>query len=122
MASFYNTEGYKQDLVLTITNANDHVDASMVWLVNLPSYYSPALFQTDSYCIINGAQLTCLVDPSTPYQLILKDSPVTVTAGVAYQLTIMGLASPRKIYTNDAYPQRYIFVGVLLDSTSTSYV
>ena len=34
----------------------------------------------------------------------------------------MGLASPRNIYTNDAYPQRFIFVGVLLSSSATSYI
>ena len=41
LASYYNTEGYKQDIVFTITNINDVVDASMVWVVNFPSYYSP---------------------------------------------------------------------------------
>ena len=39
--SYFNTEGYKQDIVFTLTNSNDNVDASMVWIINFPSYYSP---------------------------------------------------------------------------------
>ena len=94
----------------------------MIWVVNFPSYYSPDLFQQDSYCTINGAQTTCMVDPTTPYQLLVKMSPVTVNAGITYKITIVGLSTPRKIYTNNVYPQRYIFIGVLTSSTSTRYV
>ena len=108
--------------MISVTNSNDNVDANMVWVINFPSYYSPDLFQQDAYCLINGAKTDCSVDPTTPYQLLVKNSPVTVTSGTAYEIIIVGLASPRNIYTNDAYPQRFIFIGVLLSSTSNSYV
>ena len=72
IVSYYNTEGYKQELVFTITNANDNVDSKMVWIINFPSYYSPDLFQEDAYCTINGAKMICKVDPTTPYQLIIS--------------------------------------------------
>ena len=122
LVSYYNTEGYKQDLVFTITNVNNNVDDKMVWVFNFPSYYSPDLFQQDAYCTINGAQTNCQVDPTTPYQLLVSNSPVTVNIGTSYDITIVGLATPRAIYMNNVYPQRYIFVGVLPSSSSTSYV
>ena len=122
LVSYYNTEGYKQDIIFSLTNVNDNVDSSMVWVINFPSYYSPELFQQDAYCLINGAKTDCQVDPTTPYQLLITNSPDTVTAGTSYEITIVGLATPRNIYTNDAYPQRFIFVGVLLSSAASSYV
>lgn len=94
----------------------------MLWVINFPSYYSQTLFQQEPYCTLNGAKIPCRVDTASPYQLIVYKSPVTVLAGTAYELTVAGLAAPRNIYTNDAYPQRYIFVGVLLSASATSYV
>lgn len=122
LVSYYNAEGFKQDLIFTITNVNDNVDASMVWVINFPSYYSPELFQQDAYCLIDGAKTDCQVDPTTPYQLLVTNSPVTVAAGSSYDITVVGLAAPRSIYTNNVYPQRFIFVGILLSSAATSYI
>lgn len=121
LTSYFNTEAYKQDLVFTIVNTNNNVDSNMVWVFNFPSYYSSHLFQQDAYCTINGTPLTCAPDPTTPYQLLLSASPVTVLSGTAYQITLVGMAAPRRIYTNNAYPLRYIFIGVLVSSTSTTY-
>lgn len=121
MASYFNTEGYKQDVVFTITNAQINVDQSVLWIVNFPSYYSPDLFQNDAYCMINSAKTACQVDPTTPYQLIISNSPVTVMAGTPYTISVVGLAAPRALYTNGAYTQRYIFMGILQNSTSTAY-
>ena len=122
LVSYFNTEGYKQDIIFTITNAKDNVDSNMVWIINFPSYYSPDLFQQDAYCTINGAEATCYKDTTTPYQLIITGSPVTVTAGISYELAVVGLASPRSVYTNDVYPQRNLFVGILTSLTSSVYV
>jgi len=121
MVSYFNTEGYKQDLVFTLTNTNVNVDYNVIWIINFPSYYSPDLFQVDPYCMVNGASTNCQVDPNTPYQLVVSNSPVTATAGTAYTVSVLGLSGPRGIYTNNAYSQRYIFVGVLQNSTSTAY-
>ncbi len=44
MASYYNTEGYKQEIDFTIVNSDLNVDSNMVWVINFPSYYSPQLF------------------------------------------------------------------------------
>ena len=121
MASYFNTEGYKQDVVFTITNTDVNVDDNVVWIINFPSYYSPDLFQNDAYCMVNAAKTACQVDPTTPYQLIVSSSPSTVMAGTAYTVSVMGLAAPRALYTNGAYAQRYIFVGVLQNSGSTYY-
>lgn len=55
MVSYFNTEGYKQDIIFTILNTIVNVDSKVVWIVNFPSYYSPELFQNDPYCLVNGA-------------------------------------------------------------------
>ena len=94
----------------------------MRWIINFPSYYSPHLFQNDAYCLINDAQIPCVIDSNAPYQLIISESPVTVNAGTSYTLSVLGLSAPRSLYTNDEYPQRYIFVGVLVSSDSTAFV
>lgn len=78
LQSFFNTEGYKQDIVFTITNQNDKVNSLMRWVINFPSYYSSQLFQGLPYCLINGSPIPCSVDPTTPYQLLIYDSPATV--------------------------------------------
>ena len=109
-------------MIFTLTNDEDNVDSSMIWVINFPSYYSPELFQQDAYCTLNSAKIDCAVDSTTPYQLLITASPVTVDAGTSYEIAVIGLSSPRNIYTNDAYPQRYIFVGVLTSSASTFYV
>jgi hypothetical protein len=121
IVSYYNTEGYKQQIDISIVNSVSGVDDKMVWIINFPSYYSPQLFQQDAYCMIDTAAIPCLADPTTPYQLIVKNSPKTISLGVAYKISIIGLAAPRSIYTNNAYPSRYIFIGVLQNSASSSY-
>lgn len=121
MLSYYNTEGYKQDVVFTLTNTDVNVDQNVVWIINFPSYYSPDLFQNDAYCMVNSAKTNCHIDSTTPYQLIVSGSPSTVMAGTAYTVSVHGLAAPRSLYTNGAYAQRYIFIGVLPNSTSTAY-
>jgi hypothetical protein len=93
----------------------------MVWIINFPSYYSPQLFQNDAYCMIDTAVIDCSVDLNTPYQLIVSNSPKMTNAGVAYTISVIGLASPRNLYTNNAYQSRYIFVGVLQNSSSTYF-
>jgi len=121
LTSFFNTEGYKQQVDFTIVNLVLNVDQKMVWIINFPSYYSPQLFQTDAYCMIDTAVIDCVVDPNTPYQLIVSNSPKMVNAGIAYKISVIGLAGPRNPYTNNAYPSRYIFVGVLQNSASSAY-
>lgn len=93
----------------------------MIWIINFPCYYSPQLFQTDAYCMIDTAVIDCVVDSNTPYQLIVSNSPKMKNAGTAYTISVIGLAAPRNPYTNNAFLSRYIFVGVLQDSTSAYF-
>lgn len=44
MVSYFNTEGYKQDIIFTLVNTAVNVDSNMVWVINLPSYYSSQIF------------------------------------------------------------------------------
>jgi hypothetical protein len=121
IASYFNTEGYKQQIDFSIVNSQLNVDENMVWIINFPSYYSPQLFQQDSYCMIDSAAIPCSIDSNTPYQLVVTSSPKTKIAGVPYILSVVGLACPRNLYTNNAFPSRYIFIGVLQNSSSTYY-
>lgn len=121
LASYFNTEGYKQQIDFTLVNSALNVDSNMVWVINFPSYYSSTLFQLDPYCMINGAVISCAPDPNTPYQLIITNSPKTINAGTPYVISVVGLACPRALYTNNANPSRYIFIGVLQNSGSSSY-
>lgn len=121
LSSYFNTEGYKQDITFTIVNSILNVDSNMIWIINFPSYYSPQIFQTNAYCMIDSAVISCTIDPTTPYQIIVSKSPKMIDAGVAYQIQIIGIACPRKLYTNNVYPNRYIFIGVLQNSQSTVY-
>ena len=119
--SYFNTEGYKQQIDFSIVNSALNIDDKMVWVINFPSYYSPQLFQQDPYCTIDSAVLPCSVDPNTPFQLIVSNSPKTKSAGVAYTISVIGLSCPRNLYTGSAYPNRYIFIGVLQNTTSVEY-
>jgi hypothetical protein len=93
----------------------------MIWIINFPSYYSPLIFNYEPYCLIDGSPINCYADTNTPYQLILDMSPAIIAAGVSYTVSIVGVACPRVIYMDDTFPNRYIFLGILENSQSTSY-
>ena len=44
MVSYFNTEGYKQDIIFTLVNTAVNVDSNVVWIINFPSYYSSQIF------------------------------------------------------------------------------
>jgi hypothetical protein len=71
--------------------------------------------------MIDSAVIPCSVDPNTPYQLVVSSSPKIKNVGVPYVLSIVGVACPRNLYTNNAFLSRYIFIGVLQNSSSTYY-
>lgn len=119
MDALFNTEGLEQRVTFTIVNQNLVVDDDTVWIVNFPSYYYEELFNFTPYCMIDTAPIECAADPITPYQVVIKKSPKIVSAQTQYEISIHRLTSPRSIYTNDYYPSRYLFVGVLENSTST---
>ena len=85
----------------------------MLWIINFPSYFSPQLFEQDAYCMIDSAVIPCMADPTTRYQIIVKNSPKTVYAGSPYKISLIGIACPRRLYANNVYPSRFMFVGVL---------
>jgi hypothetical protein len=113
ISTLFNTEGYKQQIDITIVNVNLNVNSEMMWIINFPSYFSPQLFEQDAYCMIDSAMIPCMADPNTPYQIIVKSSPKTVYAGNSYKISLVGIACPRRLYANNAYPNRFMFVGVL---------
>ena len=121
MDALFNTQGLEQRLTFTIVNQNIVVDDDTVWIVNFPSYYYEQLFNFSPYCMIDTAPIECAADSVTPYQVVIKKSPKIISAQTQYQISIHRLTSPRSIYTNNYYPSRYLFIGVLQNSTSTQY-
>ena len=119
--ALFNTEGLEQRLVFTIVNQDLVVDDETVWVVNFPSYYYEELFNFIPYCMIDTAPIDCAADPTTPYELIIKNSPKIIYAQSSYEISVHRLTSPRSIYTNDYFPSRYLFIGILETETSTIY-
>lgn len=121
MNAFFNTEGYEQKLVFTMINTKKVVNSDMVWIINFPSYYNQWLFNYNPYCMIDSTPIECLADPTTPYQLIIRNSPKIITNGTLYTISVHRLTCPRAKYTNDYYRSYYLFVGVLETVSSTVY-
>ena len=93
----------------------------MVWVINFPSYYSDNLFRPYPYCLIDSAPIECLQDPSTPYQMLIRNSPKIVEAEQVYRLTVMGIQCPKALYLQGRYPLRYLFFGILPDQAADSF-
>lgn len=125
-SSIFNTEGVEQQLNFNITHNDTNVDSSTIWYINLPVYYSASVwnYNTFVYCQISGAVLPCSLDENVPYQIKLSDSPRIINNGTLYTISVFGLPCPRKRYlnTNASYSNEYVFVGVVANSSSTSYL
>ena len=121
LVSYFNTEGYGQQIDIRITNKDLPVNDQMKWIINFPSYYSPLIFNYEPYCLINGSPINCYADVDTPYQLIIDLSPSIIAAGTQYMISILGVACPRLIYMGDIFPNRYIFIGILENYHSLQY-
>jgi hypothetical protein len=111
--SFFNTEGYEQKLTFSLINTKNVVNRKMVWIINFPSYYNIKLFNYNPFCLIDSTPIECLADPTTPYQLIIKNSPKNILNGTAYTITVNRLTCPRAKYTNNYYRSYYTFIGIL---------
>ena len=121
LVSYFNTEGYDQQIDITIKNRAISVNDKMIWIINFPSYYSPLIFNYEPYCLIDGSPIDCSIDPNTQYQLIIKNSPQIIAATVSYKISIVGVACPRVKYMSNIFPNRYIFIGILENSLSDYY-
>lgn len=72
--------------------------------------------------MIDTTPITCNSDPTTPYQLIIRNSPKIIPNGTSYTLSVHRLTSPRGKYTNNYYRSYYLFIGVLSSIDSNAYV
>ena len=94
----------------------------MLWIINFPSYYAENVFNFEPYCLIDSTPMSCKTDPTTPYQIIVEKSPKIVNPKTSYTITIMRVACPRSLYAHDSFESRYIFIGVLANETSNTYI
>lgn len=125
LQTFFNTEGLEQELLFTVINQYVQVDLSTVWIINFPRYYSPNIWNEDFliYCMINQTPLTCSRSKYTPYQIQLSNSPLIVTVGSTYSITIYGIPCPRAAYLNgnSLFITENIFFAMSTSSAATAY-
>jgi len=102
LSTYFNTEGLEQELQFTVVNQYITVNQYSVWIVNLPRYYSPKVWNNDNliYCTISGTPLPCTRSTYTPYQIIISNSPLIIQIGVTYSISIYGIPCPRATYLN----------------------
>lgn len=56
---YFNTEGLEQQLIFTIENGQERVNANTVWNINLPIYYSQLIWNEEFmiYCMIDNVRV-----------------------------------------------------------------
>lgn len=83
LQTYFNTEGTEQELMFTVVNQFKAVTQNTLWLITLPIYYSPRVWNDVSkmYCTISGTPLSCKLSTYTRYQMVLYNSPIMLSAG-----------------------------------------
>ncbi len=96
-----------------------------MWIINFPRYYSPLIWNEDFliYCTINQTPLSCSRSQHTPYQIQLSNSPLIVSVGSTYTISVYGIPCPRATYMNgnSLFITESIFLAMLTSSSATSY-
>lgn len=116
MSPFFNTEGLEQQLSFSIVNQYSPVTELTQWIINFPRYYSQQIWNEDYlvYCKIESSFIDCAVDPNTPYQILVSNSPRIIEVGDTYVLSVYGITCPRAKYLNGyaEYVTESIFMGI----------
>lgn len=126
LQTYFNTEGTEQELMFTVVNQFKPVTQNTIWLVNLPVYYSPSIWNdlSQAYCTISGTPLSCRVSTYTPSQIVISNSPLLLSASsnTTYTINIYGIVCPRASYLNGntMFATESIFFAVAESSLSTS--
>jgi hypothetical protein len=125
LQTYFNTEGLEQELLFTVINQYVQVTLTTVWIINFPRYYSPSLWNEDFliYCTINQTPLTCTRSKYTPYQIELSNSPLIVSVGSTYTISIYGIPCPRATYLNgnSLFITENIFFAMSTSTSATAY-
>lgn len=112
-------------MTFTVINQFVIVTQETIWIVNLPRYYSPNIWNEDYliYCTISGTPLTCTRSPYTPYQVVVSASPRMIEVGETYSITLYGVPCPRATYLNgnNMFVTENIFFAMATSATATSY-
>jgi hypothetical protein len=127
LQTYFNTEGTEQELMFTVVNQFKAVTQNTLWLITLPIYYSPRVWNDASkmYCTISGTPLSCKLSTYTRYQMVLYNSPILLSAGSSqtYTINIYGITCPRAAYLNGntMFSTEELFFAVAESSSSTSF-
>lgn len=112
-------------MLFTVINQYAQVTIDSFWIINFPRYYSPKLWNEDNliYCMINTTTIPCRRSPHTPYQIELYSSPLIITVGDKYTISVFGIPCPRAAYLNGnaLFITESIFFGVSSSITAPSY-
>jgi hypothetical protein len=72
--------------------------------------------------MINTTTIPCRRSAHTPYQIELYSSPLIITVGDKYTISVYGIPCPRAAYLGNAlFITESIFFGVATSSIATSY-
>lgn len=127
LQTYFNTEGLEHELLFTVINQFVPITQNTVWYVNLPIYYSANVWNYDYliYCTISGTPLWCGRSAYTPYQIVIKNSPLLIPVGPSstYTINIYGIPCPRAAYTNGntMFATEAIFFAMAESASATSY-
>ena len=125
LQTFFNTEGLEHELLFTIINQYVQIDSNTVWIINFPRYYSPTIWNQDFliYCTINTTPIPCATSQYTPYQIKLHNSPLIISIGYTYTISVYGIPCPRAAYLNgnSLFITENIFLAMSSSSSATAY-
>ncbi len=112
-------------MLFTIINQYVQVNINTVWIINFPRYYSPSTWNEDFliYCMINTTPLPCGRSQYTPYQIRLYKSPLIISVGYTYTISVYGIPCPRATYLNgnSLFITENIFLAMSTSATATAY-
>lgn len=125
LQTYFNTEGLEQELLFTVINQYAQVNQNTVWIINFPRYYAPLIWNENYliYCMINQTPLSCMVSQYTPYQIQLSNSPLVVSVGSTYSISVYGIPCPRASYLNgnSLFITENIFFAMSTSASATAF-
>lgn len=112
-------------MLFTVINQYVQINLQTVWIINFPRYYSPLIWNEDYliYCTINGTPLTCARSQYTPYQIVISGSPLIISTGSTYTISVYGIPCPRASYLNgnSLFITENIFFAMSTSASATAY-
>lgn len=114
-AALYLEEGQLSEYRFSIKMSQSRINSRSRIYINFPLYYSPGItnFPDQLQCKLDNIWISCKKDTTTPYRIIISNSPLVILADQVFTLTIFGIVAPQYAKRNNpAYAQDTLFLGV----------